>query len=143
LNGIPAPPANEWTWITAGRYPVKVHTDEWMAWDKKYGDDYRRLNASLKGMDAIRGRFDQTGERGLPEAYLLGFSAEGNGRAIIATGNPDTSEHQAVYVPGTTSNLSKVEGDINRMTQLWRQTQEATPGASVSAITWLGYDAPQ
>lgn len=143
LNGIPGPPADEWTWITAGRYPAKVHTDEWMAWDKKYGDDYRRLNASLKGMDAIRDRFDQTGERGLPEAYLLGFSAEGNGRAVIATGNPDTAEHQAVYVPGTTSNLSKIEGDINRMTQLWRQTQEATPGASVSAITWLGYDAPQ
>ncbi|MEU6618099.1 alpha/beta hydrolase [Streptomyces parvus] len=143
LNSIPKPPANEWTWITAGGYPSKVHTDEWMDWNRKYGDQYRDLNASLKGMNAIRNRFDQTGERGLPEAYLLGFSAEGNGRAIVANGNPDTAEHQAVYVPGTTANLEKVEGDINRMTQLWRQTQEATPGANVSTITWLGYDAPQ
>ncbi|MFJ6238419.1 alpha/beta hydrolase [Streptomyces griseus] len=143
LNGIPKPPANEWTWITAGGYPSKVHTDEWMEWDRKHGDQYRQLETSLKGMNSLRARFDQTGERGLPEAYLLGFSAEGNGRAIVATGNPDTAEHQAVFVPGTTANLGKVEGDIDRMTQLWRQTQEAAPGANVSTITWLGYDAPQ
>lgn len=143
LNSIPKPPANEWTWITAGSYPAKVHTDEWMAWDRKHGDEYRRLTASLKGMNAIQKRFDDTGKEGLPEAYLLGFSPEGNGRAIVATGNPDTAQHQAVYVPGTTSNLEKVGGDINRMTELWRQTNQTSPDASVSTITWLGYDAPQ
>jgi hypothetical protein len=143
IDSIPKPPANEWTYITAGGYPSKVHTDEWMAWDRQYGDRYRGLTASLKGMNAIRTRFDRTGEGGLPEAYLLGFSPEGNGRAVVATGNPDTAAHQAVYVPGTTSNLSKIGGDIDRMTELWRQTQQAAPGASVSTITWLGYDAPQ
>lgn len=143
LDSIPKPPANEWTWITAGGYPSKVHTDEWMAWDRKYGDEYRHLTASLKGMGSIQSRFDATGKEGLPEAYLLGFSPDGNGRAIVATGNPDTAQHQAVYVPGTTSNLEKVGGDINRMTELWRQTNQASPGASVSTITWLGYDAPQ
>ncbi|MEU3251892.1 alpha/beta hydrolase [Streptomyces sp. NPDC006997] len=143
IDSLPKPPTNEWTWITAGGYPSKVHTDEWMDWNRKYGDEYRRLNSSLKGMNAIRTRFDQTGEGGLPEAYLLGFSPEGNGRAIVATGNPDTAQNQAVYVPGTTANLSKVGGDIDRMTELWRQTQQSTPGASVSTITWLGYDAPQ
>ncbi|GAA2256860.1 hypothetical protein GCM10010415_17610 [Streptomyces atrovirens] len=143
LNSIPKPPANEWTWITAGPYPSKVHTDEWMAWNRQHGDEYRRLTASLKGMNAIQGRFDETGREGLPEAYLLGFSPEGNGRAIVATGNPDTAQHQAVYVPGTTANLEKVGGDINRMTELWRQTNQASPDASVSTITWLGYDAPQ
>ncbi|PZH15648.1 hypothetical protein C1I97_07835 [Streptomyces sp. NTH33] len=143
IDSIPKPPANEWTWITAGGHPSKVHTDEWMEWDRKYGDEYRHLQSSLKGMNAIRTRFDQTGEGGLPEVYLLGFSPEGNGRAIVATGNPDTARHQAVYVPGTTSNLGKIGGDIDRMTELWRQTQKAKRDASVSAITWLGYDAPQ
>ncbi|MFJ2018673.1 alpha/beta hydrolase [Streptomyces nodosus] len=143
IDAIPKPPANEWTWITAGMYPSKVHTDEWMEWDRKYGDEYRHLQSSLKGMDAIRTRFDQTGEGGLPEAYLIGFSAEGNGRAVVATGNPDAAHHQAVYVPGTTSNLGEIGHDIDRMTELWRQTQQATPGASVSTVTWLGYDAPQ
>lgn len=143
LDSIPKPPANEWTWITAGTFPSKVHTDEWMAWDRKYGDEYRHLNASLKGMNAINSRFDATGKEGLPEAYLLGFSPEGNGRAIIANGNPDTAQHQAVYVPGTTSNLSSIDGNIDRMTELWHQTNKTVPDASVSTITWLGYDAPQ
>lgn len=143
LDAIPKPPANEWTWITAGMFPSKVHTDEWMAWDKKYGDEYRHLTASLNGMKAIDSRFDATGKEGLPEAYLLGFSPEGNGRAIVANGNPDTARHQAVYVPGTTSNLGSIGGNIDRMTELWRQTNKADPSASVSTITWLGYDAPQ
>jgi hypothetical protein len=143
LNSIPKPPLNEWTWISAGGYPSKVHTDEWMQWHNKYGERYDHLTKSLKGMESIGNRLDATGKGGLPEAYLLGFSAEGNGRAIVATGNPDTADHQAVYVPGTTSNLGKIGGDIDRMTELWRQTQQATPDASVSTITWLGYDAPQ
>ncbi|MEU7021734.1 alpha/beta hydrolase [Streptomyces sp. NPDC046203] len=143
LDSIPKPPASEWTWINAGGYPAKVHTDEWMAWDRKYGDEYRRLSASLHGMESLQNRFDDTGKEGLPEAYLLGFSPEGNGRAIVANGNPDTAHHQAVYVPGTTSNLDGIGGDIDRMTELWRQTNAASPGASVSTITWLGYDAPQ
>ncbi|MFC9602198.1 alpha/beta hydrolase [Streptomyces niveus] len=142
LDSIPPRPANEWTWITAGGYPSKVHTDEWMDWHNKYGDRYEQLNKSLKGMQSIQDRFDRTGERGLPEAYLLGFSPEGNGRAIVANGNPDTADHQAVYVPGTTSNLGGIGGDIGRMENVWRVAAGAENG-SVSTITWLGYDAPQ
>ncbi|GAA2655948.1 alpha/beta hydrolase [Streptomyces vastus] len=142
LDSMPKPPLNEWTWITSGPYPSKVHTDEWMAWHNKYGDRYTQLNKSLKGMESIQKRFGQTGVKGLPEAYLLGFSAEGNGRAIVANGNPDTADHQAVYVPGTTSSLGGIEGDINRMVNVYREAA-AAPGQSVSTITWLGYDAPQ
>ncbi|MES9593976.1 alpha/beta hydrolase [Streptomyces sp. NPDC094045] len=143
LDSIPKPPANEWTWIPAGQLPSKVHTDEWMAWYNKYGDRYEQLNKSLNGMQSIQERCDQTGEEGLPEAYLLGFNAEGNGRAIVANGNPDTADHQAVYVPGTTSNLGGIGGDIGRMVNVWR-VADASPGNdSVSTITWLGYDAPQ
>ncbi|MER6994692.1 alpha/beta hydrolase [Streptomyces sp. NPDC000410] len=143
LDSIPKPPANEWTWITAGRVPVKVHTDEWMDWHRQYGDRYEQLNKTLGGMGKIQERFDATGQKGLPEAYLLGFSPEGNGRAIVANGNPDTADHQAVYVPGTAANLGKIGGDINRMVELWRVADAAPGNDSVSTITWLGYDAPQ
>ncbi|MFJ9582118.1 alpha/beta hydrolase [Streptomyces sp. NPDC101191] len=142
LDAMPKPPANEWTWITAGMYPSKVHTDEWMEWHKKYGDRYEQLNKSLNGMNAIQDRFDRTGLKGLPEAYLLGFNPEKNGRAIVANGNPDTADHQAVYVPGTTSNLGGIDGDIKRMERLWSMAAGKDNG-SVSTITWLGYDAPQ
>lgn len=143
LDSIPKPPANEWTWIKAGQMPSRVHTDEWMAWYNKYGDRYEQLDKSLKGMQSIQDRFAQTGEEGLPEAYLLGFSPEGNGRAIVANGNPDTADHQAVYVPGTTSNLGGISGDIGRMVNVWRVADAAPGNDSVSTITWLGYDAPQ
>ncbi|WP_406146524.1 alpha/beta hydrolase [Streptomyces sp. NBC_01012] len=143
LGPIPGPPADEWTWINAGGHVSKVHTDAWMEWDKKYGDEYRHLTSSLNGMEAIETRFADTGKEGLPEAYLLGFSPEGTGRAVIANGNPDTAQHQAVFVPGTTANLGSIGGDINRMNELWRQTNHGSPNASVSTVTWLGYDAPQ
>ncbi|MEU2133254.1 alpha/beta hydrolase [Streptomyces sp. NPDC018352] len=143
LDSIPKPPADEWTWIKAGPVPSRVHTDEWMAWHNKYGDRYEQLSKSLTGMQSIQDRFAQTGEEGLPEAYLLGFSPEGNGRAIVANGNPDTADHQAVYVPGTTSNLGGVSGDIGRMVNVWRVADAAPGNDSVSTITWLGYDAPQ
>ncbi|MEV7712618.1 alpha/beta hydrolase, partial [Streptomyces sp. NPDC088270] len=143
LDSIPKPPANEWTWIPAGQLPSKVHTDEWMAWYNKYGDRYEQLNKSLNGMQSIQERFDSTGVKNLPEAYLLGFDAEGNGRAIVANGNPDTADHQAVYVPGTTSNLGGIGGDINRMVNVWTVANDSADGKSVSTITWLGYDAPQ
>lgn len=143
-SAIPPEPKNKDTWITgAGGFPVKVPTDEWAAWDRKYGDRKQHLESALKGMRSLEKRFEETGKHGLPEAYLLGFSPEDNGRAVLANGNPDKAAHQAVYVPGTTSNLGKIDGDIDRMTTLWNQAQNAAGDSPVSTITWLGYDAPQ
>ncbi len=142
LNSIPAPPANKWTYIVAGGYPSKVYTDEWIQWNSAYGDRYEHLKRSLRGMEAIQNRFDATGKNGLPEAYLLGFSAEKDGRAIVANGNPDTADHTAVYVPGTESDLASVSGNIDRMVNVWRKASDEADGGSVSTITWLGYDAP-
>ncbi|WNF31224.1 alpha/beta hydrolase [Streptomyces sp. C11-1] len=126
-----------------GTYPAVIQNDNWTKWNEKYGERHAELIKSRDGMKSIQERFDSTGIKGLPEAYLLGFSTEGNGRAILANGNPDTADHQAVYVPGTTSNLSSISGDINRMANVWRVATDEADGASVSTITWLGYDAPQ
>ncbi|PCG84321.1 hypothetical protein CIB93_20210 [Streptomyces sp. WZ.A104] len=126
-----------------GTYPAVIQNDNWTKWHEKYGERHAELIKSRDGMKSIQERFDSTGIKGLPEAYLLGFSTEGNGRAIVANGNPDTADHQAVYVPGTTSNLSSISGDINRMANVWRVATDEADGASVSTITWLGYDAPQ
>jgi hypothetical protein len=119
------------------RYAM-VESEAWKDWEKAR----KEARGSLDGMEAIQKRFDQTGTRGLPEAYLLGFSADDDGRAIVANGNPDTADHQAVYVPGTTSDLNSIGGNINRMVNVWDVAQAKAPGQSVSTITWLGYDAP-
>ena len=112
---------------------------KWEEWHKKH--DF--LKAQLQGMDALQKRFEQTGFQGLPPAYLLGFDAEGKGRAIIATGNPDTAKHTAVYVPGTGTKLADAQGDIRRMTDLWYDSQQFAGGDELSTITWIGYDAPR
>ncbi|MFC0599716.1 alpha/beta hydrolase [Streptomyces palmae] len=138
----PEPKKYEPKWDNQRQVPIDGEvqiTLAWKAWDKERSE----LRKKLDPLEAIQGRFDQTGQGGLPEAYLLGFDAEGKGRAIVANGNPDTADHTAVYVPGTYSKLSGVEGDINRMTDLWRRSQREVPGQSVSTITWIGYDAPQ
>lgn len=113
-------------------------SDEWQEWH----DRKAHLESSLGDMHLIQDRFDQTGEEGLPEAYLLGFSTEGDGRAILANGNPDTAHHTAVYVPGTGSDVDGFGSNMRRGTDIWRESQALVPGQQVSSITWIGYDAP-
>ncbi|MFF8964174.1 alpha/beta hydrolase [Streptomyces globisporus] len=126
-----------------GTYPAVIQNSTWTKWNEKYGERFAQLTKSQDGMKSIQERFDATGGNGLPPAYLLGFDTEKNGRAIVANGNPDTAAHTAVYVPGTTSNLGGIGGDIGRMTDLWRESDAMAGGKEVSTITWLGYDAPQ
>ncbi|WP_248782973.1 alpha/beta hydrolase, partial [Streptomyces exfoliatus] len=70
-------------------------------------------------------------------------SDEGNGRAIVSYGNPDTARNVAAYVPGLNTSLDKefAEGDLKRArdTAITAQRYDS----SSAAIAWLGYDAPQ
>jgi len=76
------------------------------------------------------------------DMYLMGFDAAGDGKAIVAIGNPDTAAHTAVYVPGTGAGLSGIGEDVGRMRSLWLAAQQLKPVGQVSAVTWVGYDAP-
>ncbi|MFD3560867.1 alpha/beta hydrolase [Streptomyces sp. NPDC058686] len=149
LDSIPAEPANKYTTINHINGPMKVHSDEWIAWNEKYADRKKSLEGALAGMGQIQDRFDRTGVDGLPEAYLLGFDpkGEGDGRVILANGNPDTADHTAVYVPGTFAGIESIGdgkdyGDLGRSERLWAQSQKLAPGKDISTITWLDYNAP-
>ncbi|MDX3850858.1 alpha/beta hydrolase [Streptomyces sp. AK02-01A] len=139
LDGLGPEPPKMLKDPNGGPYAVSMLNPAWSTWDKTR----TRLQAQIKGMDAIQKRFDAPPSSGLPPAFLLGFDTKGNGHAIIANGNPDTADHTAVYVPGTTSKLGGIGGDIDRMTELWKEANSQAPGKSVSTITWLGYNAPQ
>ncbi|MEV8332777.1 alpha/beta hydrolase [Streptomyces niveus] len=126
----------------SGRAGARVQTEEWEKWNK----EREILQGRVDGMDTIQERFDATGKDGLPEAYLLGFDSEGkggDGRVILANGNPDTADHTAIYVPGTGTKLSDIDGDLARSEVLWRQSDALGNGASVSTVTWFDYDAPR
>ncbi|GAA4902037.1 alpha/beta hydrolase [Streptomyces coeruleoprunus] len=150
LAAIPKEP-NKYIPNPTGNYPAVVLSPEWSAWHDKYADKKARLEGVQKGMDAIQARFDRTGERGLPEAYLLGFDPTGlgNGKVILANGNPDTADHVGVYVPGTFSDISTIGeddeglgGDLGRVDRLWAEAGRYSPGQSVSTIMWFDYNAP-
>ncbi|MBK3558592.1 hypothetical protein JHN55_19085 [Streptomyces sp. MBT56] len=148
LKAIPAAPP-KYTYITTARGPARVYSDEYVEWNDKYSDRKKELEGYLKGMDQIQDRFDRTGVRGLPEAYLLGYDPVGHsdGKIILANGNPDTADHTAVYVPGTKANIEKIAegadlGDLGRSEMLWAESGKMAPDKSFSTITWLDYDAP-
>ncbi|MFI6700124.1 alpha/beta hydrolase [Streptomyces sp. NPDC050509] len=79
------------------------------------------------------------------QQYLLGLSTKGDGRAIVAIGNPDTAKHTAVQVPGTDNQLDNFDGQISRANKLQDAAGDwsAGTGKDVSVIAWLGYDAPE
>ncbi|GAA2972891.1 hypothetical protein GCM10020227_46900 [Streptomyces flavovirens] len=112
LDAIPKEPI-KYGPHTTGSYPAAVITPEWREWQDKYGSEKARMEGVMKGMNAIQDRFDRTGEKGLPEAYLLGFDPTGlgDGKVILANGNPDTADHVGVYVPGTFAGIESVGGD--------------------------------
>ncbi|WP_328582966.1 alpha/beta hydrolase [Streptomyces sp. NBC_00370] len=79
----------------------------------------------------------------VPPMYLLGIGDEGNGRAIVAYGNPDTARNVSAYVPGLGTALDKgfALGDLAKARETAAAAREYDP--SSSSIVWLGYDAPQ
>ncbi|MYV96862.1 alpha/beta hydrolase [Streptomyces sp. SID3343] len=76
------------------------------------------------------------------DMWLLGFNPKGDGRAIVAIGNPDKATHTAVYIPGTGSDLASMRDDISRMQNLTAASRRYAKASELSTIAWVGYDAP-
>lgn len=76
-------------------------------------------------------------------AYLLGLDTKGDGHAIVAIGDPDHADNVVTSVPGTYSKLGGVKDEIQHADMLVGSAKIADPTQKTSAITWIGYDAPQ
>jgi len=107
---------------------------------KLEGRDDERSVTQLAGLREID---RQLGAGTHPPMYLLGIGDEGNGRAIVSFGNPDTAKNVAAYVPGLNTSLDRdfAEGDIKRAWDTAKGAQKYDH--SSAAMVWLGYDAPQ
>lgn len=68
----------------------------------------------------------------------------GQGRAAIAIGNPDTAANTAVIVPGTGSSVRDgwLSDGHNDAIHLWDQANISDPDNPTAVIMWMGYDAP-
>ncbi|MBA0125147.1 alpha/beta hydrolase [Haloechinothrix sp. YIM 98757] len=105
-------------------------------------NELRELNDVHEGMDAIKERLEREPTGNAPQAYLLDFETEGNGRGIVATGNPDTADNTVTNVPGTGSGLSSMPGELSKADRILEAAGQYS-SAETAAVTWIGYDAPQ
>ncbi|MEV4841677.1 alpha/beta hydrolase [Micromonospora matsumotoense] len=99
----------------------------------------RRIDRALAVLDGLAGRLSATSP---PRAYLLGLDPRGDGRAIVALGNPDRAGRVLTYVPGMTSDLADVPGELSRAARVQARCTALAPGAETAAVLWLDYDAP-
>ncbi|MGW2177076.1 alpha/beta hydrolase [Streptomyces sp. NPDC001732] len=120
--------------------------------DEANRENIQLLIAQLEGrpdelaqdrLDGLKGIQRKLNSGVQPPMFLLGVGLEGNGRAIVAFGNPDTSKNVSAYVPGLNTSLDGdfADGTVKRAFHTAKGAQFIDP--SSSAIVWLGYDAPQ
>ncbi|QLQ37818.1 alpha/beta hydrolase [Micromonospora robiginosa] len=98
-----------------------------------------RVEAALRGLDGLGERLAATGA---PRAYLLGFDPGGDGRAVVALGNPDRSGAVLTYVPGMTADLADAPAELGRAARVLARCAAIGPGEETAAVLWLDYDAP-
>lgn len=102
------------------------------------------INGKLSGIKTIESRL-AAGDAASDETdkyYLMQIQHSGDGQAIVARGNPDTADNVTTYIPGTGSELSKIEGDLNRSDKMQDSAHWSDPSQETAVITYLGYDAP-
>ncbi|MFD4208928.1 alpha/beta hydrolase [Micromonospora tulbaghiae] len=97
------------------------------------------VEAALRGLDGLSERL---AAGGAPRAYLLGLDPAGDGRAVVALGNPDRAASVLTYVPGMTSDLADAPAELGRAARVLQRCAALGPGEEAAAVLWLDYDAP-
>ncbi|MFD0206662.1 MULTISPECIES: WXG100-like domain-containing protein [Saccharothrix] len=97
---------------------------------------YQQLGKQIRALERLRD--EHTTGNGY---YLLGLDTAGDGKAIVAYGNPDGAANVATFVPGVGTSLSTIEGELHRATTL-ADGAGGTKDGRVAVIAWVGYDTP-
>ncbi|GAB3650248.1 alpha/beta hydrolase family protein [Glycomyces tarimensis] len=96
------------------------------------------LEQRLSNAASLQHALDARGEN----VYLLDFDTAEDGQAAVSIGDPDSADHTAVYVPGTTSDLGGVDGLIGDAEVLQDAARNWSPDDETAVVMWLEYDAP-
>ncbi|WNM42680.1 alpha/beta hydrolase [Micromonospora halotolerans] len=97
------------------------------------------VEGALRGLDGLGERLAAPGA---PRAYLVGLDPAGDGRAVVALGNPDRAGAVLTYVPGMTADLADAPGELGRAARVLDRCATVEPGTEAAAVLWLDYDAP-
>ncbi|HEY0532168.1 MAG TPA: alpha/beta hydrolase [Actinoplanes sp.] len=104
-----------------------------------HGPEASRLRDLRHGLDTLA---DRLASDDGPRAYLLRLDTTGEGRVVVALGDPDHADNVVTQVPGMTSDLASFNGELTRASRVAARATEVRPAASTSAVLWLDYDAP-
>ncbi len=100
-----------------------------------------RLDAHIGALRALQNRLRAAAAR--PTLLLAFQPGIGNGRAAVAVGDPDTAASVVTFVPGTSSRLDRISGDIAHADAVADSADLAATSGRTAVIAWDGYDAPQ
>ncbi|MFH8404882.1 alpha/beta hydrolase [Streptomyces sp. NPDC018019] len=138
LDGIPSTDRDEANRksldISLSEYDLKKQNGELGIHDERQYGGLRKLQDAL---DKADGSPDEN-----KRLFVLGIDTKGDGRAVVAQGNPDTARNVAVQVPGTDNDLANVDEHIDRIGRL-QQAARSQSSESTAVVSWLGYDAPE
>ena len=101
--------------------------------------DRCRLDGLRRGLDELA---DRLRDEGGPRAYLMDLDLAGEGRVIVALGDPDRADNVLTHVPGMMAGLASHGSELLHAERVAIRATELRPTASTSAVMWLGYDAP-
>ncbi|WP_101381924.1 alpha/beta hydrolase [Kitasatospora sp. GP30] len=131
-DGIPSPARDQ-----ANQINLTNLINEYQNKPNKSAADQNKLD----GFNKIKEKLAQPGQ--VPPLLLLGIGDEGQGRAILSYGNPDTAQNVSALVPGLGGQISDVAGkDGTHAFNIWKAAKDADPTSSTASIVWLGYDPP-
>jgi hypothetical protein len=103
------------------------------------GGELRRVEGLRHGLGALAARLAADA---VPRAYLLRLDLAGEGRAVVALGDPDRADNILTQVPGMTADLASYHGELARAERIAVRAAQMSPSATTSAVMWLDYDAP-
>ncbi|MGH8877092.1 MAG: alpha/beta hydrolase [Stackebrandtia sp.] len=76
------------------------------------------------------------------EYHLIDFDVNGDGKAVVSLGDPDTAENIAVFVPGAFAAVDEALDDYARMDAMAVDAASRDGAKRTAVVRWLGYDAP-
>ncbi|WP_370945349.1 alpha/beta hydrolase [Amycolatopsis sp. cg5] len=115
--------------------PRSPHQTDWPGKEK-----LDEIAGKLNGLHNIENRLNHPG-LGQQQAFLIGLDVQGDGKAIVSSGNPDAARNVATYVPGTGAELAKISSEMERSDRMVDEAMRAD-SPSTAVISWVGYDAP-
>ncbi|MDH6141193.1 hypothetical protein P3T35_003210 [Kitasatospora sp. GP30] len=138
--------------LVSGGFPIQ--TGAYTEWKQKHDalqgqlDQYNHIQDRLTADDQAYAK-DPSSH---PRDYLLGISTQGQGRAILSFGNPDTAKNVSAYVPGVTTTLDSLrpmdpsqtpgENEADNALSVWTAADRRPGGHPTASIVWLNYDPP-